>query len=191
MLSTRVKALSLLIINPVLAFSQLDSVRTNQRIRITPLPVVYYSPETRFGFGALVAANFETVKIPDTITKSSYAQTYFLYTVNKQYDWGTSTRIYGPQNDFIFSGKFNYTHFPEFYYGIATEDPESKKDSIEYNRLSTDLRFFWKINKYIYTGFSARFNKVRDVDAGTFGHFNDDKPLAIRVIGKLVLHPRL
>ena len=45
-----------------------------------------------------------------------------------------STRIYASKNKFIFHGKFNYTYFPEYYYGIETEDPESKKDTIEYNR---------------------------------------------------------
>src|SRR6186997_1585613 len=86
-----------------------QEAKPEKRFRITPLPVVYYSPETRLGFGALVAASFETFKAPDSITKSSYAQTYFLYTINKQYDWGTSTRVYAPKNKFIFHGKFNYT----------------------------------------------------------------------------------
>ena len=125
-----------LVMLPILVHGQGDSTKSYKRLRITPLPVIYYSPETRLGFGALVAANFETVKTPDSITKSSYAQTYFLYTVNKQYDWGTSTRIYSPKNKFIFLGKFNYTYFPEYYYGIETEDPESKKDTIEYNRVA-------------------------------------------------------
>ena len=75
------------------ASAQQDSSTHANRLRITPLPVVYYSPETRLGFVTLVAASFETIKVPDSITKSSYAQTYFLYTINKQYDWGTSTRV--------------------------------------------------------------------------------------------------
>src|SRR5688572_11768420 len=95
---------------PLFGFGQ-DSTSHHKRFRVTPLPVIYYSPETRFGFGALVAANFETIKVPDSVTLSSYAQTYFLYTINKQYDWGTSTRIYSPKNKFIFSGKINYTYF--------------------------------------------------------------------------------
>ena len=159
------------------ASAQQDSTKSAKRLRITPLPVVYYSPETRLGFGALVAASFETIKAPDSITKSSYAQTYFLYTINKQYDWGTTTRVYAPQNKFIFHGKFNYTFFPEYYYGIETEDPESKKDTIEYNRIAFDLRFYWKIKRHLFAGFATRYNNISDVDAGPNGNFYEDEPL--------------
>ena len=157
--------------------AQSDSLQRTKRMRVTPLPVIYYSPETHLGFGALVAANFETVKTPDNITRSSYAQTYFLYTVNRQYDWGTSTRIYAPENKFIFHGKFNYTYFPEYYYGIETEDPESKKDTIQYNRLAADLRFYWKVNKSFYVGFATRFNKISSVSGKDGGQLAEDKPL--------------
>ncbi len=154
-----------------------DSVKSHKRFRVTALPVIYYSPETRLGFGALVAANFETVKKPDSITLSSYAQTYFLYTINKQYDWGTSTRIYSPKNKFIFSGKFNYTYFPEYYFGIATEKPLEKKDTISYNRLAADLRFYWKVReKNYYWGIATRFNNIGHVDSGV-GSLSQDKPL--------------
>lgn len=153
-----------------------DSVGNHKRVRLTPLPVIYYSPETRWGFGALVAANFETVKVPDTITKSSYAQTYFLYTVNHQYDLGLSSRIYAPKNNFIFYGKFNYTYFPEYYYGIETEDPESKKDTIEYNRISADLRFYWQVKHNFYAGFATRFSDIRNINGGPTGHFSEDQP---------------
>src|SRR5689334_6225496 len=152
-----------------------DTLQAPKRFRVTPLPVIYYSPETRLGFGALVAANFETVKIPDSLTSSSYAQTYFLYTINKQYDWGTTVRLYAPQNKFIFQGKFNYTFFPEYYFGIETEHPDSKKDTIEYNRLAGDFRFYWKMKRNIFLGFATRFNKITDLDGGT-GHFIEDKP---------------
>src|SRR5258708_7564776 len=100
---------------------------SQKRVRLTPLPVIYYSPETRLGFGGLLATNFETVKKYDSTTKTSYAQNYFLYTVNHQYDWGNQLRLYTPQNRFIFQGKFNLTYFPEYYFGTETENPLSHK----------------------------------------------------------------
>ena len=94
------------------ASAQRDSTTHTKRLRITPLPVVYYSPETRLGFGALVAASFETIKASDSITKSSYAQTYFLYTINKQYDWGTSTRVYHHKINSSFMANSTIPFFP-------------------------------------------------------------------------------
>ncbi|WP_223819126.1 hypothetical protein, partial [Pseudomonas aeruginosa] len=72
-----------------------------RRFRLSPLPVIYYSPETRLGFGGLLALNFETNKKPDSVTKASYLQTSYIYTINKQFDYFTTGRIYTPNNNDI------------------------------------------------------------------------------------------
>ena len=158
----------------VSGYAQQDSIQM-KHFRFTPLPVIYYSPETRLGFGALLAANFETSKALDTTTKKSYAQTYFLYTINKQYDWGTMMRMYTPGNKYIVYGKFNYTFFPEYYYGIETEDPESKKDTIQYNRIGADVRLYKLLAKHFFAGIAGRYNRITNIDGGQ-GHFIEDKP---------------
>src|SRR5688500_8004572 len=35
-----------------------DTIEKSKKWRFSPLPVVYYSPETRLGFGILLGANF-------------------------------------------------------------------------------------------------------------------------------------
>jgi hypothetical protein len=158
------------------AFAQQDSVKAPKRFRFTPLPVIYYSPETKLGFGALMAASFETVKVPDKMTTTSYAQMYFLYTQQKQYDFGVKTRVYLPQNKTILQAKFNYTYFPEYYFGIENEDPLSRKDTIEYNMIAGDFRFFKKIKKSVFVGAAVRFNEISNVKSGV-GQLQTDKPL--------------
>jgi Outer membrane protein/protective antigen OMA87 len=153
-----------------------DTTKAKRNLRITPLPVIYYSPETRLGFGALVATNFETDKIRGGVTRTSYSQTYALYTINRQYDFGNMVRVYSPLNKFIFFGKVNFTYFPEFYYGIETEQPQLKKDTIRYNRLGGDFRFYWAWKKNYYAGFATRFSKFSNISSGV-GSFQDDQPL--------------
>ena len=165
----------LLLLSSFVSGQQTTHDSTQKKIRITPLPVIYYSPETRFGFGALVAASFNSSY--DSLTTASYAQTYILYTANKQYDWGNKLRYYSPQNKFIFEGKFSFTYFPEFYYGIETETPLQKKDTISYNKLTTDLRFYWRINKSLYAGFALRHNKIYKLESPAGGNFSIDQPL--------------
>lgn len=152
-----------------------EEEKKHKRVRITPLPVIYYSPETRLGFGALLAANFETIKVRDSVTRTSFLQTYFLYTINKQYEWGTLTRIYSPKNNFIFNGKFNYTFFPEYYFGVETESPEAHRDTIEYNRIGVDMKFYWRVKKNFYAGIAPRFNHVSNIHSGA-GALQVDKP---------------
>lgn len=159
-----------------IALAQVDSVRSKRNLRITPLPVIYYSPETRLGFGGLVAFNFETDKIRNGKTRTSYSQNYALYTINHQYDFGNMSRIYFPNNKFILNSKINFTYFPEFYYGVENEKPLAYKDTISYHRLAGEFRFYraWKENYYL--GFATRFNSYSSLTGGT-GHFINDKPL--------------
>jgi hypothetical protein len=170
------KPLAVLLGLPLAALAQLDSAKHHRNARLTPLPVVYYSPETRWGFGALVAANFETDKIRGGITRSSYSQTYALYTANHQYDIGNTSRIYFPQNRFIVFNKLNFSHFPEYYFGLSTEEPLLHKDTISYHRIAEDFRFYWAWKKNYYVGLASRFNSFSSVTSGP-GSFINEKPL--------------
>lgn len=158
------------------ASAQQDSIKSPKRIRVTPIPVIYYSPETKLGFGALLAASFETVNVADSLTTTSYAQTYALYTQQKQYDFGFKTRVYMPQNKSILQVKFNYTYFPEYYFGIENEDPLSRKDTIEYNMIAGDFRFFKKVKKSVFLGAAVRLNEIKNIESGV-GQLQTDKPL--------------
>jgi hypothetical protein len=160
-----------------------------KKIRITPLPVLYYSPETKLGFGALLAANFSMAT--DSLTTTSYAQSYFLYTLNKQYDWGNMVRLYSPQNKFIFQGRFSYTYFPEFYYGIETENPKPKEVTIEYTRINADFRFYFRLKKSLYAGFVSRYNKIDNVASDLAGSLYADRPLGYRGYQVLGIAPML
>src|SRR6516162_6134793 len=81
----------LIIAAPMSLQAQGDSSR-QKKFRLSPLPVIYYSPETRFGYGALLAVNFETVKKPDQLTKTSYIQNSFIRTINDQFSFLSAGR---------------------------------------------------------------------------------------------------
>ncbi len=146
----------------------------HKKLRITPLPVIFYSPETKLGYGALVAVNFKTS--PDTITKLSFVRTNFIYTVNRQYSWVTNLRTYSPSNKFIMQGTLLLSYFPEFYYGIETEQPKPNEVLISYNRIMTDIRLYWKIKTSTYLGLSTRYNNIYDVASDQNGSLYEDKP---------------
>lgn len=145
-------------------------------LKLTPLPLIYYSPETRLGFGAIVAANFKTGKRKDTLTKGSYAQIYAMYTLNKQYDIGNQFRMYTPNNRCIISSKFNYRYFPEFYFGIETGKPLLHKDTIRYNNFTEDFKIYKRFGKICYWGLETRYNHIANINSGA-GHFATEQPL--------------
>ncbi|HEX5168618.1 MAG TPA: hypothetical protein VFW11_05550 [Cyclobacteriaceae bacterium] len=160
------------LLHSIVTFSQQE--KKVKRFRVSPLPVIYYSPETRFGFGGLLAANFHTAK--DSVTTGSYLQSSLLYTVNSQYAWGNSGRIYSPQNKHIFQYRFYLAFFPEFFYGYQTEEPKNYKDPIEYNRLWFEFRKYWRVRNHLYLGFYGRFNRIFNVQSEEDGSLEMTKP---------------
>ncbi|WP_057940267.1 BamA/TamA family outer membrane protein [Algoriphagus resistens] len=166
--------LALVLIGIRSVFCQSDSV-SFEKVRITPLPVMYYSPETKFGLGGLVAVNFNSSV--DSLTTGSYAQSFFLYTMNKQYNWDNTFRYYTPQNKLIYQGKFSMTYFPELYFGIATEQPLAKEDLIKYNRLSAEFKVYREIRKSTYVGIATRYTRIYNIDSESGGSFSLDKPI--------------
>ncbi|HEY0654297.1 MAG TPA: BamA/TamA family outer membrane protein [Chryseosolibacter sp.] len=126
--------------------------------RFSPLPVVYYSPETKLGFGVLLGANKTLGN--DSLTTGSYLQTSFIYTLNKQYEWSNIGRIYSPGNKRIFDYKLYYAFFPEFYYGYQVENPEEYELPIEFNRTWIELKHLWRVKGNLYLGAYGRFNRI-------------------------------
>jgi outer membrane protein assembly factor BamA len=151
----KIAAVLLLLIAVQSAFAQ---ATRKSGWRFSPLPVVYYSPETKFGFGVLLGANKTFGS--DSLTTGSYFQSSFIYTLNKQYEWSNLGRIYSPGNKRIFDYKLYYAFFPEFYYGYQIETPEQYEWSIEFNRIWIELKQMWRIKPGVYVGGYGRVNRI-------------------------------
>lgn len=152
----------------------IPSISQRRKIRVSPLPVVYYSPETRLGFGVLLAINTNLAQ--DSLTTGSYFQSSFIYTLNKQYEWSNNGRIYFPQNRRILQYRIYYAYFPEYFHGYQTQNPESFKELIEYNRILIELRHYWRIKRFVYAGVFARMNRIYNLHFEAEGNFQTEAP---------------
>lgn len=141
--------------------------------RLSPLPVVYYSPETKLGFGVLVGANKTLGN--DSLTTGSYLQSSFIYTLNKQYEWSNLGRLYSRGNKRIFDYRLYYAFFPEFYYGYQVENPKQYKWPVEFNRIWIELKNLWRVDRNLYLGVYGRFNRIYNLS--TFYDGDSDMPL--------------
>jgi hypothetical protein len=160
----------------VISFSFLFLSTYAQRVkkwRFSPLPVIYYSPETKLGFGALVSAN---VRLGDSATSTSYLQTSFIYTTNKQYEINNQGRLYTNKNEYILQYRLYYAYFPEYFYGYQTQTPEDSKERIDYNRLWIELKGFKKITGHLYAGAFGRVQRIFNVNAIDDGIFETSAP---------------
>ena len=101
-----------------------DTTVTGNKGSWVALSLLYYSPETRLGFGALAMHLFKP-KGTDTLTRTSNVQAYVLYTLNKQLLISPRYTIFFKEDRYTLQGNFAYFKFPQFYYGIGNNLPRA------------------------------------------------------------------
>lgn len=121
-----------------------------RNVSITPLPVVYYSPETRLGLGAAAAIVFRLYK-SDTVSRRSNIQPYLIYTLNRQILSSIGYSIFLKDEKYRTEGEFAYYYFPEFYYGIGNDLSLTNQDTITYSW----IRIYNKTQRIIAKGLFA------------------------------------
>jgi len=130
--------------------------------KVGVLPSAFYTPETRLGFGSLV---YTYLKIGnDSLTKKSNTQSYLSYTINKQFAFENDYQIWLAKNKYYFTGSFDYSRFPQYYYGIGNSTKQSDKIMFRYDLLKIQTKSLIKIAGIIYGGVSFQYQNVFNQD---------------------------
>lgn len=138
------------IIHPVIA--QQDSIKQPEKA-IFILPLVYYTPETRWVFGVGGATNFNLGDSADTY--ESQAVFGVAYSLRKQFLSYANWRIFTDQNKNLFSGEVGWYNYVYFFYGIGNNVKES--DSETYSARFPRFRFDYakQISPSRFLGFKS------------------------------------
>lgn len=133
------------------------------------LPTVYYTPETRVGFGALYFNYFKTNKKDSTLRKSN-TQTFVTYTLNKQFSIENDYQLWLAKNRFYVTGYLDYSRFPQFFFGIGnnTQQQERVTFSADFFRIQT--RAFTRVRKNFYAGLFFQLKNVHNLDMALMSH---------------------
>ncbi len=104
-----------------------------------PLPVLFYQPETKFGFGVAATYYFRTSKKgadarPSTLTP------ILIYTTRKQVIALFQGEIYSPSERYRYSFEGGYTLFPTSYWGIGNNTPDSLEEDYTPRSISLELQ---------------------------------------------------
>ncbi len=151
--------------------------QATKNFSITPLPVIYYSPETRLGLGAAAAMVFRLPDSDSARTTKSNIQPFFIYTLNKQLMSNIPYTIFGNQNKWRTEGELAYFYFPEFYFGLGNNTPESTKQLVSFKWLRFLNKTGFKINNLGYWGWIAEAVSQWDVRPQGMGIFQQNPPL--------------
>lgn len=150
----------LLMVSPCFASAVPDSLQVapaKKKLRLTPFPAVFSSPETGFGYGALVVPvyNFGA----DSLTRNSTGQFLVYYTTKKQASVQLSYTIFTNRERYAILGETNYFDAPLFYYGTGNSNAEKDKSLISYKLVYTQNRVVKQVKKNLFLG--GQFQVIR------------------------------
>jgi len=96
--------------------------KKDKRIGAVVLPIIFYMPETRLGFGGGGLLTYRAKNSPEEARPSSlYFEAYF--TQNKQWGIELKPEIYLKNEDYIINTRFKMSKFPNKYWGVGNDTP--------------------------------------------------------------------
>lgn len=125
------------------------------------LPLVYYSPDTRWAAGGMFAYHFKFVTPGKANEQSrlSYIQLTTDYTQNKQLDvWG-QWRIFMNDNGYIWIGEARYRNYPDRFYGVGNKTIEANEERYSYDLLRFRSRVSKRLVKNVYLGVDYQLSR--------------------------------
>ncbi len=113
-------------------------VDTVKNVKFTPLPIVFFLPETGFGFGALGLLTFRS-KGESIENRPSTVQLGLTYTTKKQILLFAPFELYAKEAQWRFVGELGYYKYFYNFYGIG--DDSKKEDFEVYDATFGRVRF--------------------------------------------------
>ena len=150
------------------AFADTDTLQQKSKTsliksgKLVPLPMVYYTPETRIGGGLSVFSLFKTNKSDSTLG-SSIVRVAVHYTMNKQY-WAELTySIIFSKSRYILTGNSSYMKYPNYFFGIGSQTLETDKEQFDYYSGNFYSRLIRKIKGKAYLGVQYHYNSMTNL----------------------------
>jgi outer membrane protein assembly factor BamA len=131
----------------------------SSRVKLGVLPTAFYAPETRLGAGAFVYSYFNTDKT-NPRNKISNTQSYLSYTFNKQFSFENDYQIWLKSSKYYLTGGFDYSRFPEYYYGISNNTKESDRIMVSFDIIRVRSKNLYQLSNYLYAGVYYQFQKL-------------------------------
>jgi hypothetical protein len=171
----------------------LSDTVTEEKSGVFILPLLYYTPDTRWAAGAAGVYYF---KIPAKLenekdTRVSNVQFLADYTQNKQLDvWG-QWNIFTRNENYLLKGEARYRNFPDRFYGIGNKTSKINEEKYEYSLLSFKSLFLKKIYRSIFAGLDFHYEKEYNftyqpngmLESGTIVGYNGGTQSAIGIVG--------
>ena len=126
------------------------------------MPIVYYSPETRWAGGI---GGIWTFRPKGTAPRSRPSALSFVayYTQNKQYMIAAKPEIYLANEAYFIAGNLEISRYPGRFYGIGSETPDSNREDFTPYQVSLEASVWRKVvpRPGLYAGIVYNFDHYR------------------------------
>jgi len=166
--------LALTIFHATSTFAQTDTVTVDtlkKKSRIFPSPVLGYTPETRFYFGAGVVWYLPPPKKYKD-TNASVLKGVFVYTLNKQIESNISGDSFFKNNLYRLNYSTSYFKFPDSFFGIGNYTKEEDREKYDYDFFNIYINAQRLVKKDIYVGAKTFFEYTKVYNTLPGGFFD-------------------
>ncbi len=142
-----------------LGLSPLSDTVATEKDGFFILPLIYFTPDTRWAFGGAGVYYF---KIPpkkegEQPTRISYVQFLADYTQNRQLDVWSVWNMFTRNENYMLKGELRYRNFPDKFYGIGNATSLDAEEKYAYNLVSIKNLFLKKVRPGFFAGFDYHF----------------------------------
>jgi hypothetical protein len=144
-----------------------DTINKNKKIQLVAFPIVFYTPETSFGFGGgsqLFLLNQKNV-YNDRISNIFVD---FIMTTNKQFIIDIIPQIYFGNGDYFLDMNFKWKIFPNDFWGIGNNTPNSNEEAYDMTSKILKVSFLKRLPPSLNFGFEYIYENydVTEVEEG-------------------------
>lgn len=142
-----------------LGFSSLDDTISVEKNGVFLLPLIYYTPDTRWALGGAGVYYFKALpkSEEEAEARMSYVQFLSDYTQNKQLDVWSIWNVFTHNENYLLKGELRYRNFPDKFYGIGNNSSAHDEEKYEYNLVSIKSLFLKKVRPSFFAGIDYHF----------------------------------
>lgn len=130
-----------------------DSTSLSYRNRLTALPYVSYSPQTKVQFGVAGGYQFKWGGMArDAETRPSYFAANLAYTTKGQWTTYAESSVLTPHSRWWLVGRASVGYFPLFYYGVGPLTNEADTNLMSHRFVRLEAKTLRRLTGQLYMG---------------------------------------
>ncbi|MEZ4902382.1 MAG: BamA/TamA family outer membrane protein [Spirosomataceae bacterium] len=139
-----------------------------KRWSILPFPVVYYTPETKWAYGAALTSTFR-FQSDSANARPSQVSLGIVFTQEKQALYYLPFQVFLKNAQYYLNGEIGFYRYNFYYFGIGTKPVAKELYGVDFPRIK--INAFKKVKPHLYLGLRYQYEDYRITDTETLGAF--------------------